>query len=265
MKCLSSDTLSFGAADVAPVTMSGKSAVNTSGVIDRQERSLWSMTAHRTAEAAVLQHGPFALCSTGAAARGHNWGVQDTTHVGPAPAAPEGAAAPPLGYATAGADRDSTRAARRALAWAGSPDWQTVLAAVLVVGAWVVAMWLFDASPLRRTVGYIYGNETPEQLAYNLFAMRLFLCLATTTIVAGASLLLSRRGADLLWVGICFVLGLCSAVLWGGYLLAGHAAWMRVAKWPKLMSSVFVLLLLVALVRLLAGAMRHVGRRPPRA
>ena len=152
-------------------------------------------------------------------------------------------------------------AARRA----GSPVWQTVLAAVLVAGAWVAAMWLFDASPLRRTVGYIYGNETPEQLAYNLFAMRLFLCWATTTIVAGASVLLSRRGADLLWVGICFVLGLCSAVLWGGYLLAGHAAWLRVAKWPKLMSSVMLLLLLVALVRLLAGAMRNVGRRATRA
>jgi hypothetical protein len=165
-----------------------------------------------------------------------------------------------FGAAAAGVVAVAGLGARRA----GSPVWQTVLAAVLVAGAWVAALWLFDASPLRRTVGYIYGNETVEQLAYNHFAMRLFLCWATTTIVAGASLLLSRRGADLLWVGICYVLGLCSAALWAGYLLAGHAAWMRVAKWPKLMSSVFLLLLLVALVRLLAGAMRNVRRRPVR-
>ena len=229
---------------------------------------------------------------------------------------PAADAAPPaaeLGYATPGANRESKRAARRALVAsaallvvataagallqafddaagrlglsryatpvafgvaaaavvavlalgarrAGSPVWQTVLAAVLVFGAWLAALSLFDASPLRRTVGFITGNETPPQHAFNRFVMRLFLCWVTVGIVGGAGLLLSRRREVFGWMLISLAAGFCSATLWGGYLLAGRAAWLRVLKWPKLLSTVLLVVMFVCLVRLLAAAMRDVAR-----
>lgn len=143
---------------------------------------------------------------------------------------------------------------------AGSPVWQTVLAAVLVAGAWLAALSLFDASPLRRTVGHIYGNETPQQHAFNRFVMRLFLCWVTVGIVGGAGLLLSRRRGVFGWMVAGLAAGFCSATLWGGYMLTGRAAWLRVMKWPKLLSTVLLVVMFVCLVRLLAGAMRDVAR-----
>ena len=143
---------------------------------------------------------------------------------------------------------------------AGSPVWQTVLAAVLVLGAWLAALSLFDASPLRRTVGFITGNETPQQHAFNRFVMRLFLCWVTVGIVGGAGLLLSRRREVFGWMVAGLAAGFCSAVLWGGYMLAGRAEWLRVMKWPKLLSTVLLVVMFVCLVRLLAAAIGDLTR-----
>ena len=139
---------------------------------------------------------------------------------------------------------------------AGEPARVTVIASALVFVAWLAALWLFDASPLRRRVGYVYGNEAPRQLAFNGFAMRLFLCWATTIVVAGAALLLARRRQEFAWAGVAAALGLASAAAAALGRMGGELEWVRPPKWAKLASTALLLLLFVALVRLLAGAMR---------
>ena len=65
----------------------------------------------------------------------------------------------------------------------------------------------------------------------------------------------------MMWIGVAGVLGLGSALAWGGSRMGGTWAWVRPGKWVKLMSMVLLVMMGVALVRLLVGAMRARGER----
>ncbi len=137
-----------------------------------------------------------------------------------------------------------------------------VASVILVLAALLGSAVLFDLSPLRQSIGWIRGDETIAEQAMDRFAMRLYLCWTPTVIVGIASLLLSLRRRECIGVAAALAVGLASAALWGVGPYAGRYRWLIPMKWPKLLSTGLVLLVLLLLCQLLAGAMESFrGRR----
>lgn len=139
-----------------------------------------------------------------------------------------------------------------------------VLSVILVLLAVLGSQLLFNVSPLRHSIGWIRGDETLTEQATDRFGMRLYLCWTPSVIVGGASLLLwrSRRA----YIGIVAVMagGLGSAVLWGAEPYAVYHRWLLPLKWPKFLSTGLLLLVLLLLCQLLAGAIESFRHRDTR-
>jgi hypothetical protein len=139
-----------------------------------------------------------------------------------------------------------------------------VLSVILVLLAVVGSQLLFNVSPLRHTIGWIRGDETVAEQATDRFAMRLYLCWTPSVIIGGASLLLwcGRRG----YIGFAAAMGvgLGSAVLWGAQPYAAYHRWLLPLKWPKFLSTGLLLLVLLLLCQLLAGAIESFRHRHAR-
>jgi uncharacterized membrane protein len=136
-----------------------------------------------------------------------------------------------------------------------------VLSVILVLLAVVGSQLLFNVSPLRHSIGWIRGDETVAEQATDRFAMRLYLCWTPTVIVGGASLLLWRSRRGYIGFAAAMAAGLGSAVLWGAQPYAGYHRWLIPLKWPKLLSTGLLLLVLLLLCQLLAGAIESFRHR----
>ena len=139
-----------------------------------------------------------------------------------------------------------------------------ILSVILVLLAVVGSQLLFNVSPLRHSIGWIRGDETVAEQATDRFAMRLYLCWTPSVIVGGASLLLWRGRRGYIGFAAAMAVGLGSAVLWGAEPYASYHRWLLPLKWPKFLSTGLLLLVLLLLCQLLAGAIESFRYRHAR-
>jgi hypothetical protein len=136
-----------------------------------------------------------------------------------------------------------------------------VLSVILVLLAVVGSQLLFNVSPLRHSIGWIRGDEMVAEQGTDRFAMRLYLCWTPSLIVGGASMLLSRGRRECIGFAAAITVGLGSAVLWGAQPYAPYHRWLIPLKWPKFLSTGLLLLVLLLLCQLLAGAIESFRHR----
>lgn len=127
------------------------------------------------------------------------------------------------------------------------------LCTVALVVIFCASMFLFSSIPLlRETIGTIRSGQSAQTRVSNSFLMRLYLCWAPTVIAGAIMSLLAKRRTCILWLSVSFAVGLISAVLWGFNHLPRPAPWMYWMKWPKLLATGLLALLLVMLTGFLA-------------